>query len=656
MPAERIAMRLVREILRLIAIERLPVREIARRTGKAPSTVRATLGRCRAAGVSWPLPEGLSDAGLEERLYGKGGAKPGPARRTEEHYDIGILPARRRKPRDKAKVKSCVLIVERYLLGRLRHSTFYSLAELNLAIREMLADVNERRPLRRLGVTRKQLFDELDRPALKPLPAEPYVYAEWRVRRAGLDYHVEVEDHYYSVPYRFAKDELEVHLTARTVEVFRKGERITAHIRNSGNHRHTTIPEHMPSSPRHFADWSIERMPRGLGHRPLHRRLIELILEERRHPEQGFRACLGIVRLAKSFGRERVERPACAPLRSAPAATARSAPSSTTTSIARPPPSAPRTAQRSSTPTSAARATTTERFHAQSSYPYPARGAGSFRHGQGLRELLASGDAAGLSLTQGLGLLLDREASYRRDKRLASRLKYADLRHQAVVEDVDYKHPRKLDRAVFQKLIAGDWIGAHDNLIVCGKTGLGKSWLACALGHKACRDNRSVLYQRVPKLFNVWRSPAATAAMPGFSGRCRGSMCSSWTISASGRSMPSPARTFWKSLKSATAGAPPSSPASRPWTNGMSSSASPPTRMPSSTASSTMPTASSSTARPSAKSAGGPERESEAMARHPKKGHSRDGRGKGHSGGKWHPPHNSIPASSWLRYCVTDED
>ena len=125
---------------------------------------------------------------------------------------------------------------------------------------------------------------------------------------AGLDYHVEVEDHYYSVPYRFAKDELEVRLTTRTVEVFRKGERIAAHIRNSGNRRHTTIPEHMPSSHRHFADWSIERIRReasAIGH--CTGALCELILEERRHPEQGFRACLGIVRLVKSFGRERVE-------------------------------------------------------------------------------------------------------------------------------------------------------------------------------------------------------------------------------------------------------------------------------------------------------------------------------------------------------------
>ena len=232
----------------------------------------------------------------------------GPMLRSPSITILAFSRARPRKPRDKAKVKSCVLIVERYLLGRLRHRTFCSLAELNQAIREMLADINGRRPLRRLGVTRKQLFEELDRPALKPLPAEPYVYAEWRVRRAGLDYHVEVEDHYYSVPHRFAKDELEVRLTARTVEVFRKGERIAAHIRNSGNHRHTTIPEHMPSSHRHFADWSIERIRREASAIGCSTgALCELILEERRHPEQGFRACLGIIRLVQSFGRERVE-------------------------------------------------------------------------------------------------------------------------------------------------------------------------------------------------------------------------------------------------------------------------------------------------------------------------------------------------------------
>ena len=148
---------------------------------------------------------------------------------------------------------------------------------------------------------------EYDAP-LGALPVEPYVYAEWRLRRAGLDYHVDVEGHYYSVPYRFAREELEVRLTARTVEVFRKGERIAAHLRSSGNHKHTTRPDHMPSSHRRFADWTIERIRReasAIGASTA--TLCDLILENRPHPEQGFRACLGIVRLAKAFGRERVE-------------------------------------------------------------------------------------------------------------------------------------------------------------------------------------------------------------------------------------------------------------------------------------------------------------------------------------------------------------
>jgi DNA replication protein DnaC len=121
---------------------------------------------------------------------------------------------------------------------------------------------------------------------------------------------------------------------------------------------------------------------------------------------------------------------------------------------------------------------------------------------KGFSELHAQGEAAALPLPEGLGLLLDREMSYRHDKRLSARLRYAKLRHQAAVEDVDYRTPRGLDRALFQKLVAGDWIDAHDNLAICGPTGIGKSWLACALGHKACRDNRSALYQRVPKLFS----------------------------------------------------------------------------------------------------------------------------------------------------------
>jgi len=224
------------------------------------------------------------------------------------HYDTTILPARPRRPRDKAKVEAAVLIIERWLLGRLRHRRFYSLAELNAAIVELLRQLNEARLIRRLGVTRRALLEELDRPHLKRLPAAPYCFAEWRVRRVGIDYHVEVDAHFYSVPHRFARSEVEVRLTPQTVEVFLKGERIAAHRRGSPNHGHTTLAEHMPSSHRRYADWTIERIRRAAASiGPATAALCELILERRPHPEQGFRACLGIVRLARPFGVARLE-------------------------------------------------------------------------------------------------------------------------------------------------------------------------------------------------------------------------------------------------------------------------------------------------------------------------------------------------------------
>jgi transposase len=223
------------------------------------------------------------------------------------HYGTAILPTRPRRPRDKAKVEAAVLIVERWILARLRHRRFYSLAELNAAIGELLTQLNEQRPIRRLGVTRRQLLEELDRPALKPLPIEPYVFAEWRVRRVGIDYHVEVERHFYSVPYRFARSEVEVRLTGRTVEIFARGERIAVHMRSSGNGKHTTTADHMPSSHRRYADWTIARIRRDaalIG--PATAALCDLILEQRPHPEQG-RSRLGILRLARPFGVARLE-------------------------------------------------------------------------------------------------------------------------------------------------------------------------------------------------------------------------------------------------------------------------------------------------------------------------------------------------------------
>lgn len=400
MPTERIAMRRVRELLRLSRDAGLATREVARRTGVAPSTLREMFRRFERSGLAWPLPLDLADAGLETLLYGEAGTKQGRRRRVEPdwaalnrelkrkhvtlqilwdeyietnpdgcrysrfcdlyrawearlpvtmrqthlggdklfvdyagdtvpvivdprtgrtrgahifvavmggsslsfahaswtetlpdwidahartfayfggaarllvpdnpkvavikacfydaqvnrtyaemaaHYDTAVLPARPRHLRDKAKVEAAARIVERWLLGRLRHRRFHSLAEVNAAIAELLVRLNDQRVLRYVGRTRRQLFEEIDAPRLKPLPAEPYGLAEWRLRKVGLDYHVDVEGHYYSVPYRHARASVEVRLTPRTVEVFLKGERIAAHMRGSGDGKHTTITAH----------------------------------------------------------------------------------------------------------------------------------------------------------------------------------------------------------------------------------------------------------------------------------------------------------------------------------------------------------------------------------------------------------------------------
>jgi transposase len=159
-----------------------------------------------------------------------------------------------------------------------------------------------------LGQTRRHLLETVDRPALKSLPAEPYGLAEWRIRRVGIDYHVEVDNHFYSVPHRYARAEVEVRFTARTVEVFLRGERIATHRRGSGDGKHTTLPDHMPSSHRRYADWTMERIAReadAIG--PSVSILCTLILERRPHPEQGFRACLGILRLARSIPAGRLD-------------------------------------------------------------------------------------------------------------------------------------------------------------------------------------------------------------------------------------------------------------------------------------------------------------------------------------------------------------
>jgi transposase len=192
-------------------------------------------------------------------------------------------------------------------MAALRNHTFGSLAELNEAIRGLLTRLNERR-FQKLPGNRREMFETLDRPALLPLPTSPYVFEEWSVARVGIDYHVEVDGHYYSVPYALVKKKVEIRATSTTVEVLFQGNRVASHAKSFLKGKHTTLNEHMPSSHRRYAEWTPERIrrwaatvgPETEGH-------VVAIMEHRTHPEQGFRAALGIMRLFKQYGAQRLE-------------------------------------------------------------------------------------------------------------------------------------------------------------------------------------------------------------------------------------------------------------------------------------------------------------------------------------------------------------
>jgi transposase len=227
------------------------------------------------------------------------------------HYGTAIIPARPYKPRDKAKVEVGVQVVQRWILARLRNRRFFSLAELNQAIGELIAQLNDR-PMRGWGTTRRALYEQVDRPALLALPPTAYEYAEWKRCRVNLDYHVEIDKHFYSVPFRLLRAEVEARVTATTVELFHHGKLVATHLRSQRPYRPTTVADHMPSSHRRYRDWTHERIEReaaSIG--PDTAALVEIILRSRPHPEQGFRSCIGILRLAKRYEPKRLEA-ACA--------------------------------------------------------------------------------------------------------------------------------------------------------------------------------------------------------------------------------------------------------------------------------------------------------------------------------------------------------
>ncbi len=224
-----------------------------------------------------------------------------------EHYGVAVVPARPGKPQDKAKVEAAVQHVERRVLAPLRNHRFFSLSEARDAIKPWVQALNEQ-PFQKIEGSRQSLFEELDRPALRPLPAQRYVYARWRKARVNIDYHVQVTGCFYSVPHRLARREVDVRCTANTVEVYHKHVRVCAHVRSRERGSCTTDKAHMPAAHRAHLEWTPSRLIAWACRTgPNTASLVEKILETRRHPEQGYRSCLGLMRLKRQYPTERVD-------------------------------------------------------------------------------------------------------------------------------------------------------------------------------------------------------------------------------------------------------------------------------------------------------------------------------------------------------------
>jgi transposase len=223
------------------------------------------------------------------------------------HYGTAVIPARVRHPKDKAKVEGGVLIAQRFILAGLRHRTFFSLAEANAAIRERLNLLNNR-PFRKLPGCRRSRFEELDRPAMLPLPESPYQFAQWKKAQVHIDYHVELDRHFYSVPHRLVREQVDIRYTETTVECLYKGTRVASHPRSFVQGKHTTTPEHMPKAHREYAEWTPQRLIAWAAQTgAATAQVVEHILARKAYPEHGFRSCMGIISLAKRFSKERLE-------------------------------------------------------------------------------------------------------------------------------------------------------------------------------------------------------------------------------------------------------------------------------------------------------------------------------------------------------------
>lgn len=256
------------------------------------------------------VPRAIVPDNLKSAVFKADRFDPGLNRTYAEmasHYGTAILPARPYKPRDKAKVEVAVQVAQRWILARLRNRRFFSLAELNAAIRRLVDELNMR-VMRGYGASRADLFATVDRPNLQPLPPEPYVFARWKRTRVAPDYHVEIDGSWYSVPFGLIRQEVDTRLCGAVVEIFHKGQRVASHPRCPGRRSHVTVPEHMPSAHRRYAEWTPARMlAQASRFGPSVSAFCEAVMTDRPHPEQGFRTCLGVLALARSYDPDRLD-------------------------------------------------------------------------------------------------------------------------------------------------------------------------------------------------------------------------------------------------------------------------------------------------------------------------------------------------------------
>ena len=432
--------------------------------------------------------------------------EPGVNRTYEDlaaHYGAVVMPARPRKPRDKAVVEGSVLVAQRSVLARLRNQTFFSLGALNAAIRVLLDELNDR-PMKKLGVSRRALYEPLDRPALRPLPTDRYVLALWKRCRVNIDYHVLVERHAYSVPFQLLREQVEVRYTTATVEIFFKGRRVTSHRRRYDGQPYHRRRAHAERPPRPRRVDAVAPHPLGREGRTRDRAARRPDPAEPPAPGAGLPGrprhhapgAATWQRPARRGERPR-PRPRLLPLRHRPERPCR-----------RPGPAALRAGRRDDADARARqhpRRRLLRRDHPggpmlieETLDKLNAMKIGAMA--DACRQQMQTDEAAALGFEERFGFLVDAEWTAREQRKLQRRLHSAKLRYPATLEAVDFAHPRRLKRQQVLTLGTCAWIAERHNLLLSGPTGIGKSFLACAFVERACRRGFTARYVRMPRL------------------------------------------------------------------------------------------------------------------------------------------------------------